>query len=193
LRYNGTDNQYVAKLYGNPETTGLNFSGLVWESDNFYYVQIYGAPKIIGKNTQILKLSNRTNYIEFPIIYHVVGLKFLDYSLPDAVGLFKPYTTRIHFYNPSSFKPKFSYNFPIEFGRVDTLQTQNDFTEITFSPSKSGKYKFYVQSYGEIKNETGEIENILLGAKTINIEVIDPNKPAPGIFTGASSVDIKNW
>lgn len=184
--YNGTDNQYNSKLYGNPETTGVANTGLVHEANGSFSVEIYGRPKLTGKNSMILKLENRTEYAIFEITFHVDGLKFLDYSLPDAIGIFKEYSARIHFYNPSKLKPKFMYDFPVEFGQVNTNFPDGiDFTTISFTPSKPRKYKFIVTALSG--------EEIELGRKTLHLEVVDARKMEnANNFFGAKSVDIKN-
>jgi len=186
--YNGVNNAYSGKLYGNPETTGIETNNLVHEADGRFSVMIFGKPKLIGKNILILRLSNRKSYIDFKIVFHVKALKFLDYHLPDALELFKQYSTRIHFYNPTTLKPKFSYNFPIEFGQVRTEDEDGiDFTTIKFSPSKEGKYKFFVSALSP--------NNILLGFRTLHIKVINRNKAiAPVVNTPTvKAVDIKDW
>lgn len=39
--YNGTDNAYSAKLFGNPKTTGVETTGLVHEPDYRFSVSIW--------------------------------------------------------------------------------------------------------------------------------------------------------
>jgi hypothetical protein len=112
------------------------------------------------------------------------------------VEIFKPYTARIHFYNPSKLVPKFGYTFPIEFGKVNSeLDTQVDYTTISFTPSKLGKYKFTVVAFGELRDETTqEVDNILLGNKTLHLEVVDTSpKPAVPEAPKIEAVPIEKW
>jgi hypothetical protein len=187
--YQSPDNQWNAKLYGNPKTTGIYTNGLVHESDGRYSLEIFGKPRLGGKNTMQLRFSNRTEYQDFEISFHVKNLKFLDYTLPDALGLGKKYSTRIHFYNPSNLKPKFMYNFPVEFGRVETESDDGvDYTTITLYPTKAGKFKFHVTALSE--------DNIEMGSRTMNLKVIDielPKVQSENTFNKVRAVDIKDW
>jgi hypothetical protein len=179
LNYDGGGDTVIAKLSGNPKRTGIKIDSVVHEPDGTYSIVFYGTPREINKNDLVLTVrDNRDNIVKFPITFQVNPVKIEDLNLPDATALFTPYTAKIYYKFPENFKedikPKFGFNFPVEFGfvknedRDGVILGQDEigkFTTITFNPSKPGKYKFQVDILSP--------DNILLGYRTMRLEVFE--------------------
>lgn len=196
--YTSGGDTVIAKLSGNKKTTGVEADSVVHEPDGTYSVRIFGIPREINKNELVLTLKdNRGNVEKFEIVFHVLPLKIEPANLPDAVGLRKAYTAKIFFTNPSTRKPKFAYNFPVDFGFVKTdVEDTDTYTTIMFSPTRAGKYKFFVEALCDSPSQSfGVASNILLGYRTMHVEVIDPEVvklPKPKTPT-VRAVDMKDW
>jgi hypothetical protein len=179
FNYLGNGEIVIAKLSGNPSTTGIQADKVVHEPSGLYSVRVYGAPRRINKNILNLRLTDdKENRADFPLEFQVFGLEIEDANLPDAIGLFKPYSTKIYFTNPTSEKPKFFYNFPVEFGKVVTNEEDGaNFTTISFTPSKPGKYKFLLEALCESDSTDPEGKEVLLGRRTMHVKVLEKSEP----------------
>lgn len=208
LNYDGGGDTVIAKLSGNPKRTGIKIDSVVHEADGTYSIHFYGTPREINKNDLILTMrDNRDNIVKFPITFQVNPVKVINPNLPDATALFTPYIAKIYFVFPENFegdiKPKFGFNFPVEFGfvknedRDGTILGQDEigkFTTITFNPSKPGKYKFNIDVLSP--------DNILLGYRTMHLEVFESlekkiksesRKKDEGPKVEVKAVDINDW
>lgn len=190
FNYSGPGDTVIGKLSGNPKTTGLNADSIVHEADGSYSLRISGAPRDINKNSLFITLrDNKGNTSKFPLIFHVLPLKFNPPTLPNADKLFTPYKAKIFFQNPSSVTPKFGFNFPVEFGFVKTnFENTTDSTTIEFNPSRFGKFKFMVEALSP--------DDILLGYRTMNLEVVDKSEKLNAKKlekVEVKAVDIKDW
>jgi hypothetical protein len=192
--YTGTGDTITAKISGNKRTTGIEIASIVHAADGTYQLDMFGYPKLTGKNDMVLRLrDNKGTIARFPVVFRVVPIKFSPTYLPDATALFTPYTAKISFKNPSNTKPKFGFNFPVEFGRVDIFQGE-DYVNITFNPSRTGKFKFIVTAL--------DPNDIVMGHKTVFIKIYksvedrDKKKEKtvePEEDVTVRSVDIKDW
>lgn len=163
----GKNNDFKFIITGDKNKTGILNESYTYESQGKYNVVLYGNPKAIGKYKMSLKIidgkkASTTQAFEL----NVVGLKFATSTPPDAVGLRKPYTAKLYFENPTKSKPKFSYNFPIEFGYVNTdVDNGTNYATILFYPSKKGKYTFRVDAL----NDAGQV----IGSQNFKINILD--------------------
>jgi hypothetical protein len=165
--YSGNGNNFKFIITGDKSKTGILNESYTYESQGKYYVVLYGTPKVVGKYKMNLKITDgkkasTTQAFEL----NVIGLKFATSTLGDAVGIRKPYTAKLYFNNPTKSKPKFTYNFPVEFGYVNTeSDTGTNYTTIIFSPSKKGKYTFHVDAL----NDAGQV----IGTQNYKINIIE--------------------
>jgi hypothetical protein len=152
FNYTGTSTKFKASLLGNDaKKTGITIGQFGLTSEGLNYLDISGTPLLAKVNNFKLVLTdiNKVKYIT-PAIYDVRGLKFTNTVLPNAYELFKPYTATITYEYFGKDIPKFSFNFPPRFGRVDTdISTTKKSTVIKFTPSIKGKYTFNAQAINE--------------------------------------------
>lgn len=181
--YTGTSTKLKVTLSGNnPKQTGIDVGQVGWSGDGLNYVEISGTP-LQAKVNKFKLIFSDSKYVKLvqPAVYDIQGLKFATTTLPDATELFKPYTATITYEYAGKDIPQFSYNFPVQFGRVDTnISNSKKSTTITFNPSLKGKYSFNITALNG--------RNRVLGIATLHINVTG----TPGKKIGAKNSTTTN-
>jgi hypothetical protein len=130
FKYTGTSTPSTT-LYGDKKNTGMTTVGPFYQADGSYSLKLKGIPVKAGKFKMKIVFTDKggkQNKVEYPFVADIQGLTFATTTLPVAYGVRKEYLAKIYFNNPTKSKPKFSYNFPVEFGKVDTdIEQGKDF------------------------------------------------------------------
>lgn len=184
--YTGTSTKLKATLRGNnTKNTGIDISQVYVPGDGTFKVEISGTPKVASNYKWNFALNDGSRNVTLikPYILNISGLKFASTTLPDATKLFSEYSADIPFTYTGRKAPKFSFNFPVHFGRVDTdYKPGNKFVNIKFTPSRIGTYYFNIDATNE--------QNFNLGGAKLKLTIknkTDNKKPVTTATTHTNS------